>query len=168
LALVLIITYRNVGKIQFPAYKLANSNWELADGLLFLDGRLVDDLNMPGLTIGQRRLRTPFLDLYPLKHAVQGHLGLIKNFTGSYIDSKGMPFIYEKTKFCKLKYYKVRKIELKDVASVLWLKDLNFPFTIPRPPSLDYTWAGVLHLDGLPWLLYDYAKEKLKTTRRKI
>lgn len=164
----MLITSKSVHKVQFPAFKLKSSNWDLSDGLLFVDGILVDDLNMPGATLGQRRLRTPFKDLYPLNRAVQSHLGLIKNMSGPYIDTKGMPFLYEKTKFVSLKYHKIRKIELKEVASVLWLKDINFPFTIPRPPKAEYTWAGVLYAHGLPWMLYGYATEKLKDTRRKI
>jgi hypothetical protein len=85
-----------------------------------------------------------------------------------YIDSRGKLFKYEKSKFCTLKYYKINRIERKRVASILWLHGVNVPFDIPRPPEDKYRWAGVLHIDGDPWILYDYAEEKKPDTRRKI
>jgi len=164
----LIVTYKEIKKIKFPVYILPNSNWEIVDGLLLLDNVVLDDKNMPGATLGIRRLQTPFLELVPLKHSIDSLIGILKQTSKSFIDSNGTPFIYQKTMNSYLKYYKIRKIELKDVASVLWLKDINFPFTIPRPPPAEKTWAGVLHMGGLPWLLYEYSEERLKDTRRKV
>ena len=164
----MIITYKEIKKIQFPVFILPNSNWESVDGILFLDNEVVDDKNMPGLSLGIRRLQTPFTELLPLKHSIDSLIGILKQNTKTFIDSGGTPFIYQKTMNSALKYYKIRKVEQKKVASVLWLKDINFPFTIPRPPPRETTWAGVLHIGGLPWLLYEYSEERLKDTRRKV
>ena len=79
-----------------------------------------------------------------------------------------MPFIYEKTQFCKLKYYKIRRVEHREVASLLWVHKVTIPFTIPRPPYEGRSWAGILHQGDAPWMLYEYAEEKLKDTRRKV
>ena len=162
----MVISYRQIDKIQFPVYVLPSSNWELVDGLLYVDQLLVDDKNMPGDTIGKRRLQTPFKNLQPLKRAADNLLAIIKSGHKCFIDTNGVPFIYEKTESCALKYHKIRKVERKDTASVLWLKDFNFPFVVPRPPPTDYTWAGVLHLKGLPWVLYEYSVSKKADTRR--
>lgn len=165
----MIVTYKEVKKIKFPVYILPNGNWETADGILFLDNEVVDDKNMPGLSLGIRRLQTPFTELLALKHSIDSLIGILKQTNKKcFIDSTGTPFIYQKTINAALKYYKIRKIELKDVASVIWLKDINFPFTVPRPPAQEMTWAGVLHIGGLPWLLYEYSEERLKDTRRKV
>lgn len=164
----MVISFRSIKKIEFPVYKLFSSDWELADGLLFVEGKLADDKNMPGRTIGVRRVQTPFKELLPLKHQIDTLAGIIKQSTPYFIDSLGRPFIYEKTQSCTLKYYKISKIEKKDVASVLWVKGINFPFTIPRPPEQGMLWAGVLHFHGLPWILYEYSETKLKDTRRKV
>jgi len=164
----LILTYREITKIKFPVFILPNGNWEAVDGLLLIDNQIVDDKNMLGATLGIRRLQTHFTELVPLKHSIDSLIGILKQNTKYFIDSKGTPFIYQKTTNMSLKYYKIRKVELKEKASVLWLKDVNFPFTIPRPPPRELTWAGVLHIGGLPWLLYEYSKEKLKDTRRKV
>lgn len=164
----MIITYKEINKIQFPVFILPSGNWELVDGLLLIDNQIVDDKNMPGATLGIRRLQTHFTELVPLRHSIDSLIGILKQTTKYFIDSKGTPFIYQKTMNSSLKYYKIRKVELKEKASVLWLKDVNFPFTIPRPPPRELTWAGVLHIGGLPWLLYEYSEEKLKDTRRKV
>ena len=164
----MIVTYKEIKKIQFPVFILPSGNWELVDGLLLIDNQIVDDKNMPGATLGIRRLQTHFTELVPLRHSIDSLIGILKQNTKYFIDSKGTPFIYQKTMNASLKYYKIRKVELKEKASVLWLKDVNFPFTIPRPPPRELTWAGVLHIGGLPWLLYEYSEEKLKDTRRKV
>ena len=165
----MVVTYRKISKIKFPVYILDSSNWHEEDGLLFVDNRLVDDKNMPGETLGIRRLQTPFKDLYPLKGSLGSLLGIIKQNSGkAFIDSNGFPFIYEKTENCSLKYYKVRKIEKKEKAAVLWVKDITFPFKIPRPPRNSLPWAGILHRKGIPWMLYEYSAEKRADTRRKV
>ena len=107
---------------------------------------------MSGETLGIRRIQTPFENLYPLRNALINHIGIIKQTTKTFIDSRGEPFIYDKTLMCKLKYYKIRKVDKKGVASILWVKGINFPFTIPRPPEDGRTWAGILHLKDIPWM----------------
>src|SRR6056300_870883 len=166
----MVVTYRTSKKIKFPVYKIESSNWELADGLLFLEGKILDDRNMTGDSLGVRRVQTPYAkdSLYKLSAAIYSLQGILKQKVKTFIDSNGMPFIYEKTLNCKLKYYKIKKVERKDVASILWLNGVNFPFTIPRPPEQGMDWAGVLHYNNLPWVLYEYSEEKLKDTRRKV
>ena len=164
----MVITYRSVNKVTFPVYRLGSSNWEEHDGLLFIDNKLVDDKNMPGNTLGKRRLQTPFKDLYYLRYSISNLLGIIKQTQTAFIDSDGVPFIYEKTVSCSLRYYKIRKVERKTKASVLWLKGINSPFSIPRPPDPDMSWAGVLHMKGIPWMLYEYSENKKSDTRRKV
>jgi len=164
----MVITYKNIAKLRFPVYLLKSGNWDYADGLLFLEGKLLDDKNMPGDTLGIRRAQTPQRGQEGLKKAIVSPNGLLKQSTKYFIDTNGMPFIYEKTVFCKLKYFKITKIDRKDVASIIWVKGCKFPFTVPRPPEVGMTWAGILHLHGLPWMLYEYSDEKLKDSRRKV
>lgn len=164
----MILTYRTIHKVQFPVFLLPSSNWDLLDGLLFVDGDLVDDKNMPGETLGVRRLQSPFQTQLPLKKAAEDHLGVIKSANQNFIDSKGRPFIYEKTLMCPIKYHKIKSVEKKTVASVLRLHGLQSPFTIPRPPKEEFLWAGVLYLRTVPWFLYEYSFDRKKDTRRKI
>lgn len=164
----MIVTYKEVSRLTFPVYLLPSSNWQTIDGLLYLDGLLVDDRNMPGKTLGTRRLQTPFEELLPLKKCIESYVGIIKQTENTFIDSKGVPFLYQKTKYCKLKDYKIRRVDLKDRASILWLEGINNSFIIPRPPKPEFKWASILHYEEAPWLLYSYSIEKAPDTRRKI
>jgi hypothetical protein len=147
---------------------LPSSNWQEVDGLLYVDGELVDDRNMPGDSLGKRRLQTPFKSLMRLRKSADNLIAIVKSGHRCFIDSNGIPFIYEKTESCALKYHKIRKVEGKDLKSVLWLKDVSFPFVVPRPPPIEYKWAGVLYLKGLPWILYEYSVVRQSDTRRKV
>lgn len=165
----MVITWKQLSNIQFPVFALPSSNWEEQDGLLYIDNQIVDDKNMPGKTIGMRRLQTPAKELYPLRGSIAAPISLIRQTRiKTFIDNVGTPFIYEKTTSSSLKYYKIRKIELKNVASVLWLNGVSFPFKVPRPPKDGLSWAGVLHVKEIPWLLYEYSETKKADTRRKV
>jgi hypothetical protein len=164
----MLITYKNFDKITFPVFRLESDNLEMADGILWSDNRVLDDRNMPGATLGLRRLQTPFKDIVPLPWSIPTVVNLIRNRGGSYIDSTGLVIYYEKTKMVKLAYYKIRKIQPQKTHSLVWVSNLNFPFTVPRPPDAGLTWAGILHINDFPWLLYEFAEKKLKRTIRKI
>jgi len=164
----MILTYKEFHKITFPAYLLPNDNWYSEDGLLFQDNRILDDKNMSGETLGIRRLQTYFKSLHPLRKAVDTPTALIKCGCSYFIDSLGKCFIYEKTLFCKVKYYSIKEIEYKENLCVLRVNGIKFAFTIPRPPKAEHVWVGILHLGDSPWLLYEYAGEKLKTKNRKV
>ena len=118
----MVITYKTLHKVKFPVFLLYSGEWELADGLLFIEGSVVDDTNMPGSTLGIRRLQTSYPDLYKLNKAIQNHNGILKQTTKYFIDSKGFPFIYIKTKFCALKYLKITEVIRKDTASLIRVK----------------------------------------------
>jgi hypothetical protein len=164
----MLLTYKQLHRVTFPVYPLPSDDWYSQDGLLFVDSTIVDDKNMPGETLGIRRLQTPFRDLLPLKHALTSEIGIIKQHKTPYIDSAGKVFLYDKTRFVPLRYSKIKRVDRKGVASLLRLHGVASPFIIPRPPKLEHKWAGVLYLDNAPWLLYEYACEKKKDTRRKV
>lgn len=164
----MILTYKQFHKITFPVYKLPSDNWYSQDGLFFLDNILVDDKNMPGDTLGKRRLQTYFKELLALKKGADNITAMIKQSGGPYIDSKGRCFIYEKTKFGIVKYYKIKDIEYRNNLCVLRAVGVKSAFTIPRPPKPGFDWVGILHLDGFPWVLYEYAEDRLDSIRRKV
>ncbi|REK63521.1 MAG: hypothetical protein DWQ49_02620 [Bacteroidetes bacterium] len=164
----MVVTYRSINKIRFPVYELPSGNWQRTDGLLFLDDKILDDSNMSGDTLGMRRLQTPHKNLFPLKNQVDNLRGVLKSNTKHFIDSNGHAFIYEKSEFCKLKYYRIDKVKQKDTASLLKLTGVKNPFVIPRPPAEEMRYAGVLHFGELPWVLYEYSEDRREDTRRKV
>jgi hypothetical protein len=165
----MIVNYKTIDSIiEYPVFLLPSGNWDVQDGLLILEDLVVDDKNKEGRTLGARRMQTAHKDVMPLKKMLTSYNGILKQKTRCFIDNVGVPFIYEKTKFVQLKYIKIKKVQQKDIATLIWVKGANAPFTVPRPPEEGYTWAGVLHLHGLPWVLYEYSETKLKDTRKKI
>jgi hypothetical protein len=164
----MLVTYKQFHKITFPAYRLPSDNWHSQDGLLFIDDILVDDKNMSGDTLGKRRLQTYFKDLLSIRKAVDSNTALVKQASGPFIDSAGRCFIYEKTKYGKVKYFKIDSIDYNGNLCVLRVKGIKFAFTIPRPPKPGFNWVGILHVDDLPWILYEYADERRKDMRRKV
>lgn len=164
----MVVTYKQLPKIRFPVYKLPSNNWDYVSGLLYVDGKLFDDTNMPGDTLGLRRLQTPKRELERLNRKIDSLTGILKQTSNCFIDTNGTPFIYVKTITCELKYYKIKRVDRKGVACVLWVEGVKSPFTIPRPPSEGMHYAGILHLKGLPWVLYEYSEERKKDTRRKV
>lgn len=157
---------RSLFEISFPVYVVHTDNIELIDGILWIDDQVLDDRNMPGDTLGKRRLQTPMKSLYPLKYMIENEIGLISHRRNTFIDSDGEPFIYVKTRTATIKYHKIAKIEKKEIATVLWLKGINFPFLEKRPPL--GKWAGVLYNKTIPWMIFDFSESPKKDTWRKI
>lgn len=165
----MVVTYRNIRYIvEYPIFLLPSGDWELHDGLLFLGEKIVDDKNKEGRTLGARRMQTAHKNILPLKKMITSYNGVLKQGTKYFIDNVGKPFVYEKTHFAQLKYLRIKKVEKKDMASLVWVQGHNTPFTVPRPPEVGMLWAGVLHLHGLPWVLYEYSETKLKDSRKKV
>lgn len=154
--------------LVFPIYVIHSDNVELIDGILWLDDQVLDDKNMEGETLGQRRLQTPMKSIYPLRYMLEDEVAMMRHKRKTFIDNEGRVFSYEKTKTVKIHYHKIRKREKKGVATVLWLKDCPFPFAEKSPPSEELTWAGVMYLEGFPWKIFNFTEERKKSTWRKI
>lgn len=164
----MVISYNTHQRIKFPVYILPSNNWHSIDGLLYVDNQLVDDRNVPESTLGMRRLKTPFKNLLPLKKSVNDLVGIIKQPTNTFIDSSGVPFLYQKTKLASVKYLRIKKITKKGNVCVLALHGSKATFIIPRPPPETVHWAGVLYLQGYPWRLYEYSPTYKSSIRRKV
>ncbi len=158
----------SIKDLVFPLFVIHTDNTEVIDGILWIDDQVLDDLNMSGETLGARRLQSPMKSIYPLKYMIEDEIGLMKHRGNTFIDNVGNVINYEKTRSLKLKYHKITKREKKGIATVLWLKDVPFPFAEKSPPDIEITWAGVLYDSGIPWKIYEFSDEKKKDTWRKI
>jgi len=155
--------------LTFPLFILPEtSDIEEIDGILFADGKCLDDKNTPGSTLGRRRLRTPYPNIFPLNKAVHDIPSLLKSSAKRFINEKGQVFSYEKSRMVPLKYHLIKKVQNKESASLVWIEDINFPFEVPRPPDSDMLWAGILYEKSYPWLLYEFSEQMKKDTKRKI
>lgn len=164
----MILTFKRFPKVKFPLFLLGSDNWFEVDGVLFLNDLVVDEKNMPGKTLGIRRVQSRRKDLFPLNKAIFTLSDLIQAKAKIFIDNEGNPFIYQKTYNSPLKCYKIKRIEQKEIASLLWLEGWPTPFTIPRPPLNSPRYVRMLHYKGVPWLVYDYVYNKVKNTYRRV
>ena len=60
-----------LNEVRFPIYVLHTDEVVIRDDILWCDDRVVDDRNVSGDSIGQRRLKTPLKNLYDKYHSVK-------------------------------------------------------------------------------------------------
>ena len=165
----MIATFRDFNKIKFPIYVIPSDNWYYVDRVLFIDNQVLDDKSVPGKTMGIRRLLCGRKDLFILRKIVFSAQELLSCKYKYFIDRNGKPFIYIKTYFSSISNYRIKKIEKKKQASLIWAYGIDFPFTVIRPPINKYEFISVLHYDKSPWMIYEYSNsEKPNRKRKKI
>lgn len=159
---------KDLNTIKFPVYPLRSQDWRVQDKVLFLEDLVLDDRNMPGKTLGIRRLQCGRKDLYKLKKSFNDLPSLIRSKKNTFIDSAGIPFVYVKTIKAHLKYHKVLKLVYKETFTVAYIEDVPFVVKLKRPPYGDARWARFLYYKNAPWLLYDFQLEKGKNSFRRV
>jgi len=162
-----MITITTYSSIRFPVYKLSAEPL-LLDGIVFCDGRIIDDRNVKGDTLGERRLRTP-LKKARLSTYRGDIIALIKGANATetwYIDYYGKTFCYLKTITEQVKCHRIKKITPMETYSVLSLEGVDFPFVVPRPPTGSF--AKVLYYKGFPWKILDIVPVRVKDTCKKV
>ena len=155
-------------KIHFPIIPVHPDAISFVAGILWIEIHVNYEKKMKGPTVGIRRLQSPMKSINPVKYMIKDIRSYLDHQGKFYIDNTGYFFRKDKTKKATLKYHKILRVDLKTIASVLWVKDCPFPFTLDRPLRDDQTWAGILYREGIPWLLYDTSTEKKKNSWRKI
>ena len=103
-----------------------------------------------------------------MKYQCDDEVAMLKHRGKHFVDSNGCYFYNEKLDTAPLKYHKIKKVIKKDVAAVVWIKDIPFPFAIARPPRVEQTWAGILYKSGIPYAIWEFTEERKKDTWRKI
>jgi hypothetical protein len=161
------ITWKNIRNVNFPVYKLGTDDLHYYNGILFAEGKVIDDRNMSYETIGKRRLSIKE-ELYPLRYVAFNYIDLINAGYRHFIDNRGRAFSYRKSKYCTVKSLKVEKIKYKDEYSTVVLKGCSNEFKVWRPPQDGLTWAGVIYIDKFPWEIIEYTESKKKSYKRMI
>lgn len=158
----------NLNDIRWPIYVLHSDEIEERDGLLFCDTQIVDDKNMTGDSLGLRRLQTPHKNLYRLKVMIESFTEFVHHKGQFYIDSNGKFFRWVKKTSCSVISHKIEKTEKRDIATLIWCRNIPFPFVAKRPPSALMKYASILYMNNQPAILYSLTEEKRKKTWRKI
>ncbi len=161
------ITFQQLRNVTFPVYPISDDNLYFRDGLLTDGGLIIDDKNMPGATLGIRRLQTTH-KLKRLTKSIPDITNILKSNKLVFIDSSGAIFRYNKTRFVPVHYRKIKRVDLHDTHSTMWLVGVNTPFTLKRPPQEGEEWAGVIYLNGFPWEIYELCRTHQPPTKKKI
>lgn len=170
-------------EISYPVFKLPDKP-NVQDGVLYYysesekDGvtkgklQIVDDANLPGVTLSSRRLQI-LKDggvLYKLRNAIffLGDLIKVSGANTYFIDSNGKLFSYKKDKMYKLRFYPIAQIlPINTGGAIIEVKGMPSRFKTLLTPSDDVKYAGVLHM-GMANILYGLYEELPKDTRRSI
>ena len=155
-------------KLVFPVFTVHTNDVELVDGILWIENQVLDDKNMKGETLGLRRLQSPHKNLYKLKVMIEGFQDFVHHKGSNYIDSNGKYFRWIKNKTCSLISHKIDKVEKRDIATLIWVKDIPFPFFVKRPPEARLRYASILYMGSQPSILYSFSETKQRKTWRKI
>jgi len=162
-----LITITTYSSIKFPVYKLPAEPL-VRNGLVVSEGRLIDDRNVKGDTLGERRLKTT-LKKSRISTYKADIISLIKgtNATESwYIDYYGTVFCYRKTRTERVLCHRITKITPMDTYSVLSLEGIDFPFLVPRPPTGSF--AQVIYIGDFPWKILNTVPMRVKSTTKKV
>jgi hypothetical protein len=147
-------TIDNSKVIDFPVYKLQAEPLAI-DGIVTVNGKVIDDRNVNHKTLGGRRLLTP-----------QKLVKDSKSSIGWYIDKYGKIIKYRKTRLEKLVCHRIEEVVYRGTYSILLLDGVNFPVEVARPPTGSY--AQMLYYKGYPWKLYNILKEDCTSTVKKV
>ena len=155
-------------EVVFPVYKLDPELYlHEEDGVLWADGKVLDNKNVDHVSLGMRRLKSPLRNLYPLKRGIHTLEELLRTKRFSkFIDRYGKIGTYQRSIRMPYKCHKIRKVVLKDTYCLVRVKGVNIPFQERRDPAAIY--AGILYKNGSPWLALNYFNESFKDTWRKI
>ncbi len=172
--------------ITFPVFRLGESEPIVEKGITFYLSvtedenethfykyKIIDDKNIKGKTLAQRRLRiiTQGRQIQRITRAVFFIADLLKlaKSTTWFIDSTGRLFNYKKSTYKNLIYRKIAEVlPLPNSGAILQVEGINTRFKSLFAPMQEEKYAGLLELGTNQYVLYGLYKEQLKSTKRMI
>lgn len=142
------------------------------DGVDTTHIRIIDDKNVPGDTLGKRRVSmlNDGVQLFKITAAIFFLGDLIKRADSKvwFIDSKGKLFKYSKTKRIKLQFRKLKLVRpIPSGGCIIEVEGIEHRFKSLFMPYLEDKYAGILKDRGI-YILYGFFKEKYDQTWRMI
>ena len=164
---------RDFSDINFPIFAITPSYKRIWDDLnvtyIELDTGvyILDNKNLSGNTLGERRLKIQTGLRYVPRKAYYNITQLIKSKNKTYIDNTGCVFTYKKTRMVSLKYYKVMDVVSTEEGCTLLIKGINFKIRTNCRDAYSIKFVGLLETE-MGYILYDTSDVKEKDTYRKI
>lgn len=153
-------------KIKFPVHELLSEDIYSSDGILFVNGKVLDDRNQTGNSLGERRLKTSH-EKAKISKSHTSFIDLVKTSHSIFIDSNGVPFRYERTVSSSIENRRIKNKISKGTHTIIYVDKVNSLFHLSSYPKAE-EWAQILYLDKFPWLLYSISETKLKEFRKRI
>lgn len=165
--------------LVYPLFPIRSGKLYIKDGIDYIDtGKSVwqvDNKNLQGKTLVDRRFGIPRKERYPLTLSIFNISQLLNYKKGNrFIDSLGVIFKYRRTRYESLKYHKViGKKEIDESTYALFIEERSNPIYVSKglfDSVYEYKeplYIGLLSYHG-GFLLYELSKEKKKTTRRMV
>lgn len=155
---------KSLKPIKFPIYKLPKGTLQRRGPLIIFiykdtyNERLLDDLSIDSPLLGVRLLRSTS-EIKRLKFkmkTIHKLEGMIKEGSGNYIDYYGNLFTYNKLKYVKVIYHKIKKIKFEGLKSIFFVENIHCPFVVNG--LFDAEYVGLIeHNKG--YFLIDISKE---------
>lgn len=159
-------------EVEFPIYSITSSYkkiWEDTNVLYIetpYNTYVLDNKNLPGDTVGKRRLQIHNSIVYQPRRVYYNIEQLLHSKDKIYLDSLGRCFKYKKTEVVPLKYHKIKSVTRTDDGCILEL-DILFPQKVNCRLAYGIKYVGILHT-RYGYILYSFEEELQKDSRRKI
>lgn len=159
--------------VQFPIFGISNNyrNLWTEDNILKIETDsgvyTLDNKNIQGTTLGQRRLRINNSKLYMPRVVLHNIAQLLHSKYKVFIDNIGILFEYKKITRVPLEYYKVREVIQKDDGCVLHFNGIVNPIQVSSKIAYGINYVGFL-ITKIGYITYEYSEEFKKNTWRKI
>mgnify|MGYP003657612886 CR=1 FL=1 len=161
--------------IEFPVFKLRSYNKiETIDNIIYVHTHwksyVLDNKNLKGDTIGQRRSNITIGDVYPFKSVYKNPRDLVlSSKTGdTYCDNTGRVFKYQKSMRCPVVCFEIKTYLRVGSKIIIHLKEYPAPQVIPSSAfDPDYKYITLAKY-GEYYLLYSLEKEYIKPFTKKL
>jgi len=156
--------------MNFPLFRLVPKRdffkIKQYDGLLELDGKVIDNKNLPESTLGKRRLRLPANTLYPLRTMFSTLQQVIKHKNSVFIDNTGKLIMLRYDKYHTIISRRIKETRMVGRNSYYlrietvpyWIYFSNYVNTIDTP------WANLISLPR-GYVIYSITEEPTNRTR---
>jgi hypothetical protein len=161
--------------IQFPVFKLRQYNKvEVLDGIVSVHTHwksyVLDNRNLAGKTLGERRTKITIGELYPFKQVYKTPRELVlQSKTGdTYADNSGKLFQYKKSNLCAVVCFEVKNIVVANSRAILHLVDFPTPMVVPYTSyDPDCKFVCIVKY-GDYYILYSMEKERIATFKKRL
>ena len=173
--LLYLMNNATLDKIAFPVYKLRSyMKIEHIDNITYVHtyykSYVLDNKNLLGSSIGERRSRIKEGNIYPFKTNFKTPRDLVVTAkTGDvFCDNSGSLFKYKKSKLCDILCFKIKNKVTVNSKVIIHLEDFPTPFVIPIA-VLDKAHRYITVVKyGEYFFLYSLEKAKVKHFKKRL